>query len=678
MLIKAENADHQGNDELRTNTTYEFIGLQGTNVNGTSLPTSDGKVLTGFTVPSCTTSKAPALFEAKSNGTSNAIYTNDRWDLTGSINNQVNDSIYSTELTGKHYRDTKTYKFNDGKDVIPSGTSIKFPNIVLKDSDDSIVRIEIEDSYGKKYPGHLIYKNSKNKDEGQCIQITGLKSETIYTFTNLHITTKTGGSEQTKTIAFREKDTSTTNPNSQIVTTTSFKEPVIELGSTKGDDQITLPGKVKVPAVKNDMTALRYILKVDNSNGNIGDMRVNGLKGSESYNVDKILDKDNNVNYYVLTLTNLEFNTDYGFLTLELDYKDFENKSGMIRTSLSSINSKSTNSLNDNTTEKTPLPDKDAFVIDVVSELDADYGRSAMIPVFIDDMNGMLKDVKILPTPSTSDMTLERRGSTLYVRGLKPNATETLALSFIYQTRDGREDSVKKYVIVKTPQIEDIDIKNDTVTVSGNEVNIKLDYYSSPKSSVKSIVVKDENGNEINSSWNGDVNTITLKGLETNKTYRGLVVIFTLDNTNVVSYPLSPFVTTQDNNEEKPTEKVAEFVKSVYTIALGREPEVTGWNFWINKLQSKELSATEFIAENLMTQKEFVERELNKEAFVTTMYSLIVSRKPDMEGQFYWEKKYEAYSASATSIAELRIKIAREMMNEQEFKDLITSLGLRY
>ena len=157
---------------------------------------------------------------------------------------------------------------------------------------------------------------------------------------------------------------------------------------------------------------------------------------------------------------------------------------------------------------------------------------------------------------------------------------------------------------------------------------------------------------------------------------KNLKVTFTLENGKTVEHTLDTFTT--EAEEVKPTGKTAEFVSRVYKIALGREPEVEGWEFWIKKLDSKEISATEFIAENLMTQPEFVDRELSKRTFVTTMYSLIVNREPDEEGQKYWERKYDEYRRTTGSIEELRIKIAKEMMDQPEFKELVTQLNLRY
>ena len=60
------------------------------------------------------------------------------------------------------------------------------------------------------------------------------------------------------------------------------------------------------------------------------------------------------------------------------------------------------------------------------------------------------------------------------------------------------------------------------------------------------------------------------------------------------------------------------------------------------------------------------------------MYKIVVGRDPEEEGQKYWEGKYDEYKLQVESLAELRIRIASEMMNESEFKQYITSMGLRY
>lgn len=676
LIIRNQIVDNSGNDELLTDTTYTFIGLSGAGVSDGKLPIKGDKYLTGFTVPSCTTGKAPSTIEIKSKGATNVLY--ESTDFTSQAGSEKSGTVYTTEFNKKLYVDMRTYDTADAQNVVAGGTTIKLKNFIFKDPDDSIKSIEIKDSDNKTYPCNLVSVDVNDDSKGKYLEVTGLSPDSGYIFTDIDVTSNTRGEDEKDTIQLREKDTSKVVANTKKINTIAFSEPKIELGAAGPKQNVKLPGGLEVQAVKNDSTALRYILKVDNSNGNTGELRVASLREGEKSKVQKIVDKKTNTNFYVVTLTNLTPDTNYDFVTLELDYTDFDNKAGVSRVSLAQVNSKREDRTVDNTTETSPVADKNSFQVDVVTNNTSDYPRSASIPVFIDDMNGRFIRMDYTVTGENKDnIKAEYDGvDTLQVTGLVPNREVTLNLSFVYNDDNGSEQSVKKYVQIKTPQVGDIDIISDTATVSGNEVSIKLAYNGTPKSNIKSVVIKDENGKEIGASWNSETNTITLKGLDANKDYRGLVATFTLENTNKVKYKLTDFSTKDEI--VKPTGKVADFVARVYKVALGRDPEVEGWNFWIDKLQKKEITATEFIAENLMTQPEFIERELNKQEFVTTMYTLIVNREPDKDGQSYWEGKYDEYRQVVTSVAELRIKIAKEMMDQPEFKELVSSLGLKY
>lgn len=677
IILRNGTVDNSGNDELLTDTTYTFIGLSGSSLSESNiLPIKDNKYLTGFNIPSCTTGKAPSTLEVKSDGSTNVVYSSDNFE--SSSGSAESGTVYTTAITNKIYVDTETYVIdNKPENFVAGGTNIKLKNFIFKDPDDSIKSIEVEDKDGKKYPCSLVYVDPQNESKGEYLEIDGLTPETGYTFKNIYVTSNLSGEDEVDTIQLRKKGSSKVEENAKVYSTIAFTEPKVELGANGPKQMVTLPGGLKVQAVKNDSTVLRYILKVDNSNGNIGDLRVNSLRSGEESKIQKIVDKKTNTNYYIVTLSNLTPGTDYNFVTLELDYTDFDNKAGVSRVSLAQINSKTGDKTVDNVTEDKPVTGN-TFAVDVITENKADYPRSASLPIFIDDMNNRFVRMDYTVTGDNKDnvKAVYDGVDTLQVTGLTPNKQTTLNLSFVYTDDNGQEKELKKYVQITTPRAGDVDIMSDTATVSGNEAKIQLAYNGDPKSKIKSVVVKDENGKEIGSAWDPQTNTITLKGLDSNKDYSGLVATFTLENTNKVNYPLTSFSTKDEI--VKPTGPVANFVQRVYTIALGREPEVTGWNFWIDKLQKKEITATEFIAENLMTQKEFVEKELNKQQFVTTMYTLIVNREPDEEGQKYWEGKYDEYRQGITSIEQLRIKIAREMMDQPEFKELVSSIGLKY
>ncbi len=690
FMVRAKKATGEGDTELDTNAMYEFIGVSSNGKAGTILPVEkkEGKdykvigVVEGFNFGTCMTGRAPSTFTAKSQGSANALKKHTGSKSKKEPSEEVTDTnFYITTITKDIFLDTSVYKFEESDNVKSSGKSIKLTNILFKDPDESIVNVEMEDKYGTKYPCELVYKDVTKESEGKCIKVMGLKDKTPYTFTNIYVTSNTSGKDEVEVIQLGTAGPAKIRPNTSPATTAEFKEPAIKVAGGQ-DYKIDLPSGSKERSVKNDSTALRYILEVENSDDIVRDLRVTGLNKGEEYDIKKYFDKKSDKNFYILNLRNLSPSTDYGYLNLELDYVDYENNKGTFRTSLSSI--KSTNpsySHLDNTTEASPIKDSEAFVVDTVSSVTSSYARTAMVPVFIDDMHGRLKSISVVPSDKLKDITATYDGTSIRLHGLIPNTKETVDLEFIYTKADGTEDRIDKYVVVNTPLADELDINTDTANATATEANIKLDFAKTPKSPIKTVVVKDELGRTLSSSWDKSSDTLTLKGLEANKEYRGLMATFTLENALKVKYPLNTFKTTGDDtntNPNNPTGKVAGFVERVYEVALGRKPELEGWNYWIEKLEKKEISASVFIAENLMTQKEFVERQLTKQQFVTTMYSLIVNREPDKDGQAYWERKYDEYRNMVMSIEELRIKIAREMMNESEFKELVTSIGLKY
>lgn len=681
MIIRNKTVDNTGNDELNTNTLYTFVGLGGT-AQGDNVKIASDKFVSGFTIPTTTTGKQSSSIIVKSEGTTNALQTSANFETTvGSDITGTNKLLYTTNIKSSEFIDTFKYDITKPTNVVAGGNYIKFPNIIFNDPDDSIVKIEIEDNKGNKYPCSLIATETEDQ---YCLQVNDLKTEMRYIFTKINVTSNINGIEESDSILIATSDSgaagNASDPkvkiNSTSIQTVKFSEPRLELGAKTPDGDVLLPDGLKVKAVKNDSTALRYIFKVDNSQGNIGDLRVTGLRDNQKAIVEKMVDKKSKLNYCIVTLTGLEKDTDYGYITLELDYTDLEGNTRNTRQSLSNINTQTVNKPKfDNRTEKEALTGTEAINIVLNTENTSKYARSAKIPVFIDDMNRLFTGMNFT-SKDNPNVKVEYREGYLYITGLEPEKTTDINLDFIYNDLNNKEQKLTKYIKVTTATTPKVDVIADTSTVKGNDVSIKFDYSKMPTIPIKSVTIKDENDKVLESTWDSETSTITLKGLKANTKYSDLIATFTLQNSLTVDYPITPFTTKEEI--VKPTGKVADFVKRVYVIALGREPEVEGWNFWINKLEKKEITATEFIAENLMTQPEFVDRELTKSRFVTTMYSLIVNREPDQDGQAYWERKYDEYQSQVQNIAELRIKIAREMMDQQEFKDLVTSLNLKY
>ncbi|BAK81435.1 DUF4214 domain-containing protein [Candidatus Arthromitus sp. SFB-rat-Yit] len=666
IVIRNENENTIG-DKLRTNTVYTLNALEEQEVNRDITVGDDVKLtLTGLS--NCKTGKAPALFVSKNAGKSN-LYETTSQNLQGTAKNDM----YVTQFKDGVYLDMKSYGTSE-QDIFITTNSIRFRNITFKDTDRSISRVEIQDDQGYRYNCSLTLENT----DTFSIEVNGLKSSTPYVFTKLFITSDMNGRTTTQELNLGYYDNGTVKQNYEPVVTLKEPEPKIQLAGTNSS-MIKLPNGLDTNIVKNSDSALRYVFKVDNKQGNVLDLNVTSLTDSETYRVEKMIDKTQKENYYIVTLNNLTKNKDYGFVILELNYLDSNGNVQIARKSLSTLNpSKGENIKYDNTTEGEPLPVEEAVQISLNDNFSSSYARVARVPILIDDLENRIDSIEVKNPDDNPDAKVSYDNFVLQFSDLKPETSGMFTVIFNCNNTTAREaNQIKRYVRLTTTETPDYDIKSaDINVVDPTKVNIKLNTYSEPKSKVKSVSVYDDLNNVFKSTWDNDTNTIKLEGLKPEYTYTNVIIRINLENGKSVEYPLGTFKTVVDEN--KPKGEVAEFVRRVYNIALGREPEGGGWNFWIEKLQSKELSATEFIAENLMTQPEFVDRELTKSKFVSTMYTLIVDREAEEEGQRYWEGKYVEYRNEVSTIAQLRIKIAREMMDQPEFKELVSRIGLIY
>lgn len=665
MMIRVDAPD--GSKELKTNTEYSFVGTEGdANVKIQAVDTTKDQ-LVGFTVPNFKTGKIPSKIGA-TDSSGSVIYEGESSTTQGT---QKND-LYANQITNNTYVDMK--KLIDGTQVTSTGTSLRFKSIIFNDTDKTITKVELEDDRGNKYPATLTSVDSSDASKGSYLEVNNLKRDTPYIFTKINVTSKVNTESETKTIFFANFDGGNLTINNLPIRTTAFSSPQLSLGANH-DAKVKLPSGLEVQSVKNDSTALRYIFKVDNPEGFIGDIRVNGLRSGEESKIEKIVDEKAKINYYVVTISKLSKNTDYGFLIIEVDYKDPEGNQQVGRQALGDINKDGTG-ITDNKTESNALTGTNAFNVILNESVTASNARSIEVPVFIDDLHGKFVRIEFTAPKDNANAKVTYEDNKLKFTDLNPESNTVCKVDFVYKNADDKEEKLSKYVKISTPKVEDLDIKSSTVTPDATTAEITFDFYSEPKSKVKTVVVKDSQEKEIKSSWDASTRTLRLEGLTEKTEYSNLISTFTLENGKTVKYTIGTFKTKEA--EVKPTGKVAEFVERVYKIALGRNPEGEGWNYWIQKLESKELTATEFIAENLMTQSEFVDRELSKKTFVTTMYSLIVNREPDAEGQKYWEGKYDEYRNGITSIEDLRIKIAREMMGQSEFRELVGNLNLQY
>ena len=591
------------------------------------------------------------------------------------------------------------------------GTSIKFKTLKIFDKDSTITKMEIEDDRMNRYPVSLAPIDSNNVDSGAYPQVTGLQRATPYIFRKFHITAQPESESITKTLqlsmlSYGSNGSTTTALTHNIsIRTSTFTEPTLKLSAdklyVKNDGstssvydstnykfgpvfvprlEVELPNKIKLPVVTNDKDALRYVIEVETTDVTVKDLILNGLKGNEQYKVEKIDGKDKV--YFIVTLYNLSENRDYGFLILELSYTDIDGKELITRQVISGINVITNIPLNggeirqypDQTLDNTTGPELTNNAVFNVTLFEAKTleARKAEIPVFIDDMNGRFLRMEFKKPEGNPAVEVELEGSILRFTNLEPKSEVVYKLDFIWKDKDNKEQTLSKYAKISTPAVPAVDVKGTTITTTSSTAEIVFELFSAPKSTISGVTLSDE---KIKFTWNRDKLTLNLEGLKPNTEYKDLEITFKLENGLITKYKIETFKTKEE--VKPPTGNVADFVARIYEAALGRKPEVEGWRFWVQKLESKELSVTQFVYD-LMAQDEFVNRFLSKEDFIKMMYIIVVGREPEEEGQKYWESKYDEYKLQESSLAEVRRRIATEMMSEPEFKDYVTKIGLKY
>ncbi|BAK81434.1 hypothetical protein RATSFB_0872 [Candidatus Arthromitus sp. SFB-rat-Yit] len=720
--------DYQAFEKMKTNTNYQFVALN-KNVTYYSDPNTKSVVnyLEGFSMTNFKTGKQLPLFETYKVDNSTLTAAEMIYTHTNSTPSAMNIDFNSIDDTT--YFDYEQMISTTASNIAlrTNGNSVRFNTLKIFDKDKTITKMEVEDDRLNKYPASVALIDTDKPERGGYLHVTGLERSTPYTFRKLHVTAKPEEKDVTKTIFLSQIMTSSISGTTTVTTvlthtlsirTSNFTEPklYIELDPEKkyvnttsgmftstvsGSDtvevfypklNVELPNKLVMPAVKNDKTALRYVIEVDNSDVTIKDLTVNGLKGDEKFKVERIEGKDKI--YFILTLYNLSEKRDYGFLILELSYVDIDKRELVTRQVLNTIN-KITNisiatapsavtgvvftttgihqvpGVNLDNETGPELTGTDAFNVTLFDAKTLE-ARKAEIPVLVDDLNDRFVRIDFQKPANNPNVELVLEGGLLKFTNLEPKTETVYKLDFIWRDKDNKEQTLSKYAKITTPQASSVDVKGTTITTTDTTAEIVFELFSNPQSKISSVALNNES---IKFTWDVSTLTLRLSDLKPMTEYNSLEITFKLENGLLTRYKINTFTTKPAI--EPPTGKVAEFVSKIYLASLGRQPEVEGWKFWVQRLESKELTVTQFIY-GLMKQDEFINRYLNKEDFIKMMYQIVVGRDPEEEGQKYWIGKYDEYRVQLESLADLRIKIASEMMNESEFKQYVASMGLAY
>jgi hypothetical protein len=89
------------------------------------------------------------------------------------------------------------------------------------------------------------------------------------------------------------------------------------------------------------------------------------------------------------------------------------------------------------------------------------------------------------------------------------------------------------------------------------------------------------------------------------------------------------------------TEGATKFVTNLYVNALGRQPDTTGLNNWVNQLVSNKTGGAN-VAQGIVFSQECINRNLNNDAWVTMLYPAVLGRPADAAGRQNWVNQLNA------------------------------------
>ena len=166
---------------------------------------------------------------------------------------------------------------------------------------------------------------------------------------------------------------------------------------------------------------------------------------------------------------------------------------------------------------------------------------------------------------------------------------------------------------------------------------------------------------------------ISVKGLVPGKQYENIEIRILVEEGKELIFNI-------ENIKLEPEEDVQEFLYNVYQRAFLRDPDEGGYQYWLNRLKTKDISARDFLINLLFAEKEFSEMKYNTEKFISVLYSIIVDRDPDDEGLKFWIDFYnnDALKNSNGDVFVAKKYIVDRMINEKEFEKLILGMNLKY
>ena len=114
--------------------------------------------------------------------------------------------------------------------------------------------------------------------------------------------------------------------------------------------------------------------------------------------------------------------------------------------------------------------------------------------------------------------------------------------------------------------------------------------------------------------------------------------------------------------------QIGRFVDRLYTIVLGRTPDSSGRQAWVNAIVSGENSAYD-VAYGFVFSSEYVNRHTQDDNYVVMLYNTVLDRDPDIIGLLSWIAVIES--------GKTRLEVFNGFMMSAEFATMAESYGMR-
>lgn len=115
---------------------------------------------------------------------------------------------------------------------------------------------------------------------------------------------------------------------------------------------------------------------------------------------------------------------------------------------------------------------------------------------------------------------------------------------------------------------------------------------------------------------------------------------------------------------------VTMFVSRLYTKALGRDCDINGLNDWCDRICDGTWTVTDVSTTGFFGSEEFLNRNLDDEAYIQVLYRTFLNREYDEEGLAYWMEQL----ASGTMTRDM---VLRGFSYSAEFAGMMEQYGLK-